>query len=266
MTAVTLRGARVLLTGASGGIGAAIARRFAHEGSQLLLTGRRADVLDALATELGGLALVADLARRDELERLLEAAGEVDVLIANAALPATGRLTTLERDAVDRALEVDLRAPIALAHGVVPAMVERGGGHLVFIGSLSGKAATAGSSIYNASKFGLRGFALALRGELAPSGVGVSLVAPGFVRDAGMYAKTQIRLPPGVTTRTPDQVADAVVRAIVENRAEIDVASLTMRLGADFANFAPMLAARANRALGGERLALEFERRQADQR
>ncbi|MGD0385183.1 MAG: SDR family NAD(P)-dependent oxidoreductase, partial [Solirubrobacteraceae bacterium] len=92
MTAVTLRGARVLLTGASGGIGAAIARRFAQEGSQLLLTGRRADVLDTLARELGGLALVADLARRDELERLLDAAGEVDVLIANAALPATGRL------------------------------------------------------------------------------------------------------------------------------------------------------------------------------
>ncbi len=266
MTAVALRGARVLLTGATGGIGAAIARRFAREGSQLLLTGRRADVLDALAGTLGGRALAADLSQREELERLLEAAGEVDVLIANAALPGTGRLTMLERDAVDRALEVDLRAPIALAHGVLPAMVARGGGHLVFIGSLSGKAATAGSSIYNAAKFGLRGFALALREELAPSGVGVSLVAPGFVREAGMYANTQIRLPRGVTTRTPDQVADAVVRAIVENRGEIDVASLTMRLGADFANFAPALAARASRALGGERLALEFERRQADQR
>src|ERR1019366_1948387 len=103
-----------------------------------------------------------------------------------------------------------------------------GHGHLVFIGSLAGKAATGGSSAYNATKFGLRGFALALRAELAPAGIGVSLVSPGFVSEAGMYADTNIILPRGVTTRTPAQVADALVRAIVENRAEINVASLTM--------------------------------------
>jgi short-subunit dehydrogenase len=266
MTTVALRGARVLLTGASGGIGGAIARRLAREGSQLVLTGRRVDVLDALAKELGAEVLAADLARREEVERLLEAAGEIDVLVANAALPGTGRLAKLDRETVDRALEVNLRAPIALAHALGPAMAARRRGQLVFIGSLSGKAATGGSSVYNAAKFGLRGFALALRAELAPAGVGVSLVSPGFVSAAGMYANTQIKLPLGVTTRSPEQVASAVVRASVENRGEIDVASVTMRLGADFANLAPALAARATRALGGERLALEFEQRQADKR
>jgi short-subunit dehydrogenase len=263
---VLLSGARVLLTGATGGIGQAIARRLSSEGTQLVLTGRRADVLHALARELGARALVVDLAQREEVERLLAEVGEVDLLVANAALPGSGRLVTLERDHLDRALEVNLRAPIALAHGLVPPMVERGRGHLVFIGSLSGKAASGGASLYSATKFGLRGFALALRAELAPAGVGVSLVAPGFVRAAGMYADTQIKLPWGLSTRTPEQVADAVVRAVVENRGEVNVAAWTMRLGADVAGLAPALAARASRALGADRLALQFEERQADKR
>ncbi len=260
MTIATLRGARVLLTGASGGIGQVTARRLSREGAQLVLTGRRTDILDTLAAELEARAVTADLSRREEVDRLLESAGEIDVLIANAATPATGRLQSLDQDRIDRAIEVNLRAPAALARGLAAGMATRGSGHLVFIGSLSGKAANAGSSVYNATKFGLRGFALALRDELAPDGIGVSLVAPGFVSKAGMFAETGVKLPRGLSTRTPEQVADAVVRAILEDRGEIEVAALTMRLGADIANLAPGLAARASRVIGGERLALELER------
>jgi uncharacterized protein len=263
---VRLGGARVLLTGASGGLGHAIARRLAGEGCRLILTGRRVDALEALATELGAGAIAADLARREEVDRLIAEAGEVDVLVANAALPGTGRLLTLERDHLDRALDVNLRAPIALAHALAPAMVQRHSGALVFIGSLSGKAASGGSSLYNATKFGLRGFALALREELASAGVGVSLVSPGFVREAGMFADTGITLPRGMSTSTPAQVADAVVRAIVANRGEIDVASPLMRFGADFANLAPGIAARAGRIVRADALSLEFEQRQAHKR
>ena len=263
---VSLAGARVLLTGASGGVGHAIARRLSREGAQLVLSGRRADALEALANELGARALVADLARREEVVGLLASVGEIDVLVANAALPGSGRLVTLEAEHIDRAIEVNLRAPVALAHGLAPSMLRRGSGQLVFIGSLSGKAPTGGASLYNATKFGLRGFALSLRAELAPAGIGVSLVAPGFVSDAGMFADTGITLPWGVTTCTPGQVADAVVRAIAENRGEVSVASLAMRVGADFAGLAPALAARATRALGGERLARQFEERQANKR
>ena len=261
MTVATLRDARVLLTGATGGLGQTLARRLSREGAELVLTARRGERLATLAQELGARALTADLASREEVDRLLGAAGEIDVLIANAATPATGRLEALDQDRIDRAIEVNLRAPAALARGLVPGMASRGSGHLVFIGSLSGKAANAGSSVYNATKFGLRGFALALRDELAPSGIGVSLVAPGFIREAGMFADTGVTLPRGLSTRTPQQVADAVVRAILENRGELEVAALTMRIGADIASLAPELAARASRVLGGERLALELERR-----
>ncbi|HXR13532.1 MAG TPA: SDR family NAD(P)-dependent oxidoreductase [Solirubrobacteraceae bacterium] len=264
--AVRLEGSRVLLTGASGGLGGTLARRLAAAGAQLVLTGRRAEVLDALALELGARAVPADLASREELERLLAAAGGVDILIANAALPASGRLAALEPDHVDRAIEVNLRAPVALAHRLAPAMVARGSGHLVFIGSLSGKAASGGASLYCATKFGLRGFALALRSELAPAGVGVSIVSPGFIADAGMFSDTAIKLPRGMSTTTSAQVSEAVVRAIVRNRGEIDVAAPAMRLGADAANLAPALAARVGRMIGAEALALQFEQRQADKR
>jgi short-subunit dehydrogenase len=145
-------------------------------------------------------------------------------------------------------------------------MLARGRGQLVFIGSLSGKAATAGASVYCASKFGLRGFALSLRAELATSGVGVSLVQPGFVSEVGMYAQTEIKLPLGVRTRPPQDVADAVVDAIERNRGEVTVAPITLAAGAQIASVAPGLAAWGNRLLGGERIALEFEERQADKR
>jgi short-subunit dehydrogenase len=264
--ATRLAGARVLLPGASGGLGSALARRLAAERCELILTGRRADVLEALAVELGARALVADLAERAAVERLLDSAGEVDVLIANAALPASGRLTALAPIDVDRALEVNLRAPIALAHRLVPSMVERASGQLVFIGSLSGKAPSGGASVYSATKAGLRAFALSLRIELAASGVGVSLVSPGFIADAGMFTDTSIKLPRGMSTTTAEAVCDAVVRAIVHDRGEIDVAALPMRLGAAAANLAPATAARVGRLIGAEALALEFERRQADKR
>jgi short-subunit dehydrogenase len=245
----------VLVTGATGGIGRAIAKAFCDRGASVIVSGRRSDALDSVARELGARAIVADLADRFQVERLTEEAGDLDVLVANAALPGTGLLTELAQSQIDAMLEVDLRAPIALARAVVPGMVERGRGHLVFISSLSGRVASPESSIYSAAKFGLRGFALALRQDLDRHGVGVSVVMPGFVSDAGMFADAGVRLPPGVGTRTPAQVAAAVVRAVERNRAEIDVAPLPMRLGAIAGGLAPQLAARVTRLGGGDRIA-----------
>jgi len=156
---------------------------------------------------------------------------------------------------VDRALDVNLRAPIMMARALAPAMSARGEGHLVFISSLSGKAATAGSALYSATKYGLRGFALGLREDLHGSGVGVSTVFPGFIRDAGMFASAGVDLPRGVGTRSPDDVAQAVVSAIDRNRAEIDVAPLSMRVGAAIAGLAPRTSAALTRRMGGTKIA-----------
>jgi uncharacterized protein len=245
----------VLVTGATGGIGRAIAQAFAARGARLVLSGRRAEVLDPLAEELGGRAVIADLADRSEVERLAADAGPVDVLVANAALPAAGELTELTQSQIDQLLEVNLRAPIALARSLVPGMIERGHGHVVFISSLNGRVASPQSSIYSAAKFGLRGFALGLRQDLRRKGVGVSVVMPGFIRDAGMFADAGVNLPPGVGTRSPEQVGAAVLRAVERNRAEVDVAPLCLKFGAVLAGVAPELAAAVQRVGGGGRIA-----------
>lgn len=263
---VRIDGSTVLLTGATGGIGHAVARTLARRGAKLVLTGRRVDVLEPLARELGARALAVDLAVPAEVDRLVAEAGDVDILIANAALPASGRLETYTPEQIDRALDVNLRAPIVLAHALSPAMVARGRGHLVFVSSLSGKAATAGSSLYSASKFGLRGFALGLREDLRPSGVGVSLVLPGFVSEAGLFADSGAKLPTGVGMRTPEQVANGVVRAVERDRAEVEVAPLSLRAGTAFASLAPELAARFARLAGSEKIAREVSAAQREKR
>jgi uncharacterized protein len=263
---VQISGSTVLLTGATGGIGHAIARALAGRGAKLILTGRRADVLDPLAAETGGRALAIDLAERAEVARLLGEAGDVDILVANAALPGSGRLEDYSVQEVDRVLDVNLRAPIVLAQGLVPRMIERRNGHLVFISSLSGKAATPNTALYNATKFGLRGFATAVRADLRDTGVGVTTVFPGFIRDAGMFADAGVKLPAGVGTSTPDEVAAAVVTGIERNKGEIDVAPLQMRLSTVFASLAPETAGRVARRIGSDEISSQMAAGQRDKR
>jgi short-subunit dehydrogenase len=254
---VQLGGARVLVTGATGGIGDAIARALHARGAHVLLSGRRQEALDELAGRLGERTdvLVADLAERDAPTRLADAAGAVDVLVANAALPASGRVEDFSHDEIDRALDVNLRAPIQLTRALLPGMLARGRGHVVLVSSLSGKTASPRSGIYSATKFGLRGFAAGLREDVEAKGIGVTVVFPGFVSEAGLFAESGVRLPPWVGTRTPEQVAAAVLRGIEHDRAELDVAPLGLRIGTRIAALAPVTAARVQRRLGSERIA-----------
>ena len=252
---MNVAGRTVLLTGATGGLGEAIARALAERDAKLVVSGRRTDVLEPLAAELGARALPCDLADRQALDDLLAQVGDVDVLVANAALPADGPIADYTPEQIDRALDVNLRAPILMAKALSAGMATRGEGHLVFMSSLSGKVATAGSALYSATKFGLRGFAASMREDLREKGVGVSAIFPGFIGEAGMFAQAEVTLRRGVGTRKPRDVARAVVRAIERNRAEFDVAPLPMRWGAAAAGVAPSAVAALNRRLGAAELA-----------
>ncbi len=261
-----ISGSTVLLTGASGGIGNAIAKAVADRGGRLIVTGRRGDVLDELIAEYGGRAVVVDLAERDDVERLAREAGEVDILIANAGLPASGTLESFTVNEIDRALDVNLRAPMMLAKQLAPAMVAKGRGHLLFVSSLYGKAASPGTGVYSATKYGLRGFAAALRQDMRATGVGVSVVFPGIIREAGMFADTKVDLPRGVGTSSPDEVANAVVDAIEKNRGEVDVAPLPMRVMTSAAGVAPELVAGVQRRLGADKVIAKVAAGQRDKR
>ncbi len=251
-----LAGRTALVTGATGGLGRAIALALAERGAGVALSARNHDALEALAAELPGdghRVLPADLAEPGAAERLAAEAPDVDVLVANAGMPAAGWLHDFTPEQVTRALRVNLEAPMLMARAMDPAMVERGSGHLVFVASLSGKAASPRTSIYNATKFGLRGFALGLRTDLAPKGVGVSLVSPGFIRGAGMFADSGAQPPPGFGTGKPEQVGAATVRAIERNRAEIAVAPIRQRALAHIGLTSPGIAVKIQSGSAGQK-------------
>lgn len=263
---MNLTGRTVLLTGATGGIGHAIARRLHTAGASLILTGRRSEVLKPLAAELGGVAVACDLADPAAVDALADGHPGVDVVVHNAALPASGALLAFSPEEIGRAMQVNLLAPMMLSRAYAAAMSARGSGHLVFISSLSGKSGSPGTSLYSASKFGMRGFAQGLRADLRDVGVGVTTVFPGFVRDAGMFADSGAVLPKGVGSATPEQVADAVLTGIEKDRAEIDVAPVSLRVGAAFAQVAPQLSATVARKLGADGISAQIAAGQSDKR
>lgn len=249
-----LVGARVLVTGASGGLGQAIAHACAKRGARLVVTGRREDALHELASAIDAEVVVADLSDPHSVETLVGQVGEVDVLVSNAALPGCGALASFSDAEIDRALAVNVRAPMLLSRHLSAGMADRRQGHLVFVSSLAAAFPTPGLSIYNATKAALSSYALSLRAELADSGVGVSLVHPGPISETGMWAETGLSTPFGLSTRSPVEVGLAVVTAIQANRAQVAVASLPLRLGAIVARALPATIAAAGPRLGASRM------------
>jgi short-subunit dehydrogenase len=241
----------VLLTGASGGLGRAIAIALHERGGRLLLSGRNEEALAALASELGAAdVLPADLAARDDVDRLPERAGVVDILVHNAGLPGSGRLDSFSPEQIDRVLDVNLRAGIQLTRALLPPMLERGRGQIVFMSSMAGKVPV--TPLYSATKFGLRGFAGALRDDLHGSGIGVSAIFPGPIEEAGMQADSGVKTPN--PKRYPADVAHAVVNAIEKDRGELTVADPIQRAGELLLAVAPATAARARRLVGLDKI------------
>lgn len=209
-----------LVTGASGGIGEATACRLAEAGARVALHGRDRDALDRLALRTGGVSVVADLcdsgAVEDCVAKAEAALGRpLDVVVSNAGAGWYGEFTAMPPGDVERILAINLAAPIALARATLPGMIERGRGHLVFVGSVAGHLGLAQEAVYSAAKAGLVALSEALRAEVRGTGVGVSLVSPGvvatrfFERRGRPYSR---RLPRPIS---PERVARTVERSIV---------------------------------------------------
>ncbi|WBB68551.1 SDR family oxidoreductase [Micromonospora sp. WMMD812] len=221
-----LTGAVVLVTGASSGIGAAVVRRLARDGSHVVAAGRDAARLDRLASETGATTLLTDLSRphagRELAERALARHARVDVLVNNAGLGWAGPFGGMADPLADELLAVNLRAPIELTRALLPSMCHRGG-HLVFVGSIAGRLGVDGEAVYAATKAGLDAFAQSLRLELASRHVAVSMVVPGVV-DTPFFARRgqpyRRRIPRPLA---PERVADALADAILRDRAEVYV-------------------------------------------
>ena len=255
-----LAGRTAIVTGASRGIGVYIARALSDQGMNLMLAARNGDALEDVRAQLvargrGGVAVArTDVSSDDDLRHLVERTqsefGALDVLVNNAGIELMLNYDKLDFEEIDEILDVNLRAPMRLSWMVLPAMLERGQGHIVNISSLAGKAGPACAEPYAATKAGLIGFTQSLRASYRRSGVSASVICPGFV-DAGMYAHALgegLGVKPGATgVSTGEDVASAVVRALREDLPEVLVSRRPVRPLLSIAALAPGLAEKVSR-------------------
>ena len=217
MDALALAGRTALVTGAAAGIGAAISRELAGLGVSVVLADLDADAAGKLAADLpAARAIEVDLDDPAAVERCADAAGPVDILISNAGITVVERFSDSDPAGWDRMWRINLRAPLQLAHRLLPGMMQRGFGRLVFISSDSARVGAGGEVIYSATKAGLHAAAKSLARETARGGVTCNVVCPGLI-DTSML-RGVARDNPGVVDRllsgipqrrfgTPDEVA-----------------------------------------------------------
>jgi short-subunit dehydrogenase len=232
-----LNDAHVLVTGGSRGIGAALAREFAKAGARVSLTARSTDAIETLALELGGHAFTADLldpaSVDSQIDRVESEAGPIDVLVNNAGLENHGWFHEADVTESRRVLHLNLEAPIVLTRNVLPGMIERGRGHLVFTSSLAGTGGFPGMSVYGATKAGLTNFVAALRMELAGTGVNSTVVAPGPV-DTDMWDALEedkemepmlhrLRMLQILPKKSPELLAKRSIAAVKADRRHVRV-------------------------------------------
>jgi short-subunit dehydrogenase len=254
---VELRGSRALVTGAAGGLGGYISRALAGQGANLVVSDLPGSSIEERAEELGRMgveaqAIPADLTDAADRERLVrdaaEAIGPLDVLVNNAGLEFGGAFTKTTREEIEAIATVNLIAVMDLTWLVLPGMLERRRGHVVNLASLAGKIPPVFLATYAATKHGVVGFTHSLRAEYADEPVSFSAICPVFVADVGMYARVEAEMeaepPPGLRPVPPQRVADAVLKAVREDRAEVIVNRGPIRALAVFYWLAPKTAVR----------------------
>lgn len=226
----------VWVTGASDGIGHALVEPLVQAGARVVVTARRPAPLEALQEQFGAervAAVPGDLMDRDGLEalhaRACQAFGPIDVLVNNAGRSQRATALDTDMDEVRGLMELNFMVPVALTKRVTPGMVERGRGHLVVVSSVAGYVSTPQRSTYNASKFAVRGWFDALRAELHGTGVGVSIVVPGYIRTGisraavGSDKRDDSKPDPVDNGLPPERCASVIVDAIAHNKPEVHV-------------------------------------------
>ena len=228
-----MKGNIVVITGASGGIGTALAETFSQRGAVTVLAGRSVEAMRELAARLPGpadvvgLDVTSEASVADAVRGIVQRHGRIDVWINNAGYGAFKAFADTGMDEFAGMMDVNFFGTVRCTRAVLPHMLERGSGHIVNIASMAGKVGTAKSAAYTASKFAVRGFTQSLRMELRGTGVRVSAVNPGPVRTAffqladpsGRYLQS---LPPWLLL-APEQVAAAVLKTVSRNLPAADL-------------------------------------------
>ncbi|MBS0476675.1 MAG: SDR family NAD(P)-dependent oxidoreductase [Proteobacteria bacterium] len=220
---MTFAGQAAWITGASSGIGAALARALAGQGARLILSGRNVAALEAVAADCGGKALVLPFETTDHAaigpatEQAVAWSGGIDLLVNNAGISQRSLAVDTAMSVYDRIIAVDLLAPIALTQAVLPHMVARGSGRIAMISSIAGKVGVPMRTAYCAAKFGIAGYADALRAEVDHLGLNVHNIYPGSVR-------TQVSR----NALTADGSARGVSDTAIDNGIDPDVAVAQM--------------------------------------
>lgn len=225
-----------LVTGASQGIGRAVAQRLRGAGARVVLVARGESRLREVATELDGHAVPADVSDERAVERLASEVRELfgteapDIVVNAAGAFALSPLSETEPEAFDSMIDANLRGPFLVIRAFLPGMLERGSGHMVTLGSISGRVAFPHNGAYSASKFGVRGLHAVLDAEVRGSGVRSTLVEPAATDTAIWEAIDRERhpeLPPREAMLSPEAVADAVFYAVTRP-PEVDVRTLIL--------------------------------------
>lgn len=230
-----LQNAHVLVTGASRGIGAAMARRFSRAGARLSVVARSKPGLDLLVDELDASAFVADLLEPEQVDDLIprveSEVGPIDVLINNAGLATTAWHNDTDPADIRSIVQLNLEAPLVLTRAALPGMLERRSGHLVFTSSLAGTGGFPGLATYGATKAGLMNFVAALRMELKDTPLGTTVVAPGPIGtdmwqqvedEEGMGPMIKrLRQAQVIPEKSPDYLAKRTVAAVTAGRRHV---------------------------------------------
>lgn len=229
-----LRDRHVVVTGASRGIGAALARAFAARGARVTVVARTVGPLEAIATEIGGTALTADLFDAEQVGGLIaraeQAAGPVDVLVNNAGMETTKHLLDTTAADVDDLVRLNLQVPLQLTRVVLPGMATRGSGHVLNISSMAANGGFGGMAVYCATKAGLSHFTRVARQDLKGTGVRLTNLEVGPVptdllanltHPAAVQSFTRLRRMGLMPNVSPERVAAAGVRAVEKGKRAV---------------------------------------------